>query len=249
MAFTDNDHVLTCEGIIIWEALVKPDIKEHSQAQNWNVRIACDPAAPEVQELRQLRDKALRESKIPTVNPQTPGNDPISDIDRAKFPEIPPHYVCFTAGTIQGCPEIWYQGKKLESSMQYAPMLYNGCKVRLLVHAYPYDKKQKGINFGLDGVEILDPKAPRLSIGAVGLSQAAIAAVFGGSPAPAAPAPAPAPQAAPPAPNTTYMAPPPPPAAVQFPPEGWLAHPSAPGYFYKGQEVKSEADLRAAVGA
>jgi hypothetical protein len=30
-----------------------------------------------------------------------------------------------------------------------------------------------------------------------------------------------------------------------FPPEGWVAHPQAPGHYYKGQEVKSEADLRA----
>lgn len=35
----------------------------------------------------------------------------------------------------------------------------------------------------------------------------------------------------------------PPPPAV-FPPEGWIAHPNAPGYFYKGQEVLTEAQLR-----
>lgn len=62
----------------------------------------------------------------------------------------------------------------------------------------------------------------------------------GVAPAPAAP-PAPAP-AAPPAPPAAPAAPPPPPA---FPPAGWTAHPSAPGYFYQGQEVVSEADLRA----
>lgn len=44
------------------------------------------------------------------------------------------------------------------------------------------------------------------------------------------------------------VAPPPPVAPVaQFPPAGWLAHPAAPGYFYKGQEVQSEAQLRAAM--
>lgn len=46
-------------------------------------------------------------------------------------------------------------------------------------------------------------------------------------------APAPEAPAAPPAP------------APAFPPEGWTAHPDAAGYFYKGQEVVSEADLRA----
>lgn len=85
-------------------------------------------------------------------------------------------------------------------------------------------------------------------------------------PAPAAPAPVPvqaAPQPAPvpvsnvipmqlplqPAAPTPAAPPPPVPAAPQlleaFPPTGWLAHPNAPGYFYRGQEVVSEADLRA----
>lgn len=48
----------------------------------------------------------------------------------------------------------------------------------------------------------------------------------------AAPAPAPVPPAAPP-------------VAPAFPPEGWAVHPQNPAYYYKGQEVVSEADLRA----
>lgn len=35
------------------------------------------------------------------------------------------------------------------------------------------------------------------------------------------------------------------PPEKKFPPEGWLPHPSAPGYFYKDQEVLPEAALRA----
>lgn len=31
---------------------------------------------------------------------------------------------------------------------------------------------------------------------------------------------------------------------VAFPPDGWIAHPTAPGFYYRGQEVLSEADLR-----
>lgn len=38
-------------------------------------------------------------------------------------------------------------------------------------------------------------------------------------------------------------APPPPPIA--FPPAGWTLHPSAPGHYYRGQEVMTEAQLRA----
>ncbi len=40
-------------------------------------------------------------------------------------------------------------------------------------------------------------------------------------------------------------APPPIIQAPVFPPEGWAVHPQNPAYYYKGQEVVSEADLRA----
>jgi hypothetical protein len=53
-----------------------------------------------------------------------------------------------------------------------------------------------------------------------------------------------APPVAPLAPPVAAPPPPPPPVAT-FPPEGWTTHPTAPGYFYMGQEVLNEADLRA----
>lgn len=66
--------------------------------------------------------------------------------------------------------------------------------------------------------------------------------------APAVASPSAQPAAAPAVvqPHTAYMAPPPPAAApAPFPPPGWTPHPEAPGYFYQGQEVLSEAQLRA----
>jgi hypothetical protein len=61
-------------------------------------------------------------------------------------------------------------------------------------------------------------------------------------PAPMAPPPVPTMPPPAPTPPPVPVAPPPPPT---FPPAGWLAHPSSPGWFYCGQEVLSEADLRA----
>jgi hypothetical protein len=58
----------------------------------------------------------------------------------------------------------------------------------------------------------------------------------------APPAPTPAPTQAVGAPPPP---PPPPPVAKVFPPIGWAAHPTAPGYYYKGQDVLSEQQLRA----
>ncbi len=63
----------------------------------------------------------------------------------------------------------------------------------------------------------------------------------GAAPMPGTGMPAAPPMGMPAAPAAPPVAPPPAP----FPPAGWLAHPSAPGYFYAGQEVLTEADLRA----
>lgn len=62
---------------------------------------------------------------------------------------------------------------------------------------------------------------------------------------PAAAPPAFAPPAfAPPAAAPAPAAPPPAPAAA-FPPAGWTKHPNSPEHYYKGQEVLTEAQLRA----
>jgi len=68
------------------------------------------------------------------------------------------------------------------------------------------------------------------------------------TPPPVVAAPAPAPVVVPPPPSPppapVVAAPPPPPAAF-VPPQGWVAHPTAPGYYYCGQESFTEAQLKA----
>lgn len=72
------------------------------------------------------------------------------------------------------------------------------------------------------------PPASRLSAGSppTTQSQTASAPRPPGPPAPPAPPRAPAPP-------------------IPFPPPGWTEHPTEKGWFYKGQQVVSEADLRA----
>lgn len=265
MAWTDDSHVLSCNGVIIWEAVTKPDTNDDGSL-SWNLRIAVDPNAPEVAELQQLVQLGLKNSSKKNVNPANPGNNPISPIDQSKFPELPGR-VCFSAGTRQGQPPVYdINGAELQP-MVFGPKLYNGTVVRLLVHAYAYENKQKGINFGLDGVQIIDATAPRLSIGAAGMAKEAVAAAFAGAAAPApqqqqqTPPPpvqqqAPAAHQPPPPPHTGYMdpagqnPPPPPPPPAAFPPAGWWPHPGAQGSFYNAaNEVLTEAQLRARVGA
>lgn len=120
----------------------------------------------------------------------------------------------------------------------------------------------KDVNYVPDskGSAASGPAAPAAPAG-FGAPPAAPAGFGAPAPAPAAVAPAPAaapavgapaqPWAQPAAPAAVAPPPaftppaPPAPAAADFPPAGWTAHPEAAGYFYKGQEVLSEADLRA----
>lgn len=102
------------------------------------------------------------------------------------------------------------------------------------------------VAFSAYGAEIelsSTPDASAVGFGQGALPPGATAAPTGGMSAPPTSTPAqaapPAP-GAPPAPHTGYMAPP-----AVFPPAGWLAHPTAPGYYYKGQEVLTEEQLRA----
>lgn len=69
-----------------------------------------------------------------------------------------------------------------------------------------------------------------------------MAAPVGGPPVAQLATPPPMPM--PPAPLPPPPQPPPPPAAA-FPPEGWQQHPQSATHYYKGQDVKTEAELRA----
>lgn len=255
----NNTAVLTGNAILIWDGLTKPDVKDDG-SKTWNVSVAVPANSPELAELEALRQKALREKAKPTVNVNTPGNNPIHDIDASKFPELP-GYKVFKATTTLGAPEVFNVDGATLNAMTYGPMMYNGAVVRLIVDAYTYDNKQKGVNFGLQSMQIVDATAPRLAIGAAGMStDAARAAFMGAAAAPAqgqqTPPPPPAQQSAvahqpPPPPHTGYMGadqtpPPPPPAAKPFPPAGWFPHPDAPGTYYTAAgEMLKEAELRA----
>lgn len=253
MAFHDKDHVVTMEGVVIWNGLTKPDdVQNQPDAKNWNLRIAFAPGCPEQAELETLVQQALAAS--PEFKGTMPhgGNHPISAIDPAKFPELPGH-LAFSAGTRLGAPPVYDMNGAELQPMQYGPMFYNGTKVRLIVHAYAYSNKQKGVNFGLDGIQIVDAKAPRLSIGDAGLGKDQVAKAFGGAPAAKPQATAsytgyaqPGASDAPPPPADD--APPAPPA--EWPPQGWKENPNGPGWWYHvdTKEQLKEAALRQRLG-
>lgn len=110
--------------------------------------------------------------------------------------------------------------------------VYPGAEVYVSCGITSYAEGKGGIGAWLNGVMLTGGECPLGRLDNKPTVDQMFAGVEAGAPPVAPPA---APPVAPPA------------APAVFPPEGWLPHPSAPGYFYKGQEVMAESDLRASI--
>jgi len=209
--YINENTVKTGPVIITWDGITNPEQKDGGGVSH-NLRVAMPENAPEKAELDAIAQKALAESKWKGVLP--PGaNMPFGAPDIEKLGNLVAGHTCFTASTYRGAPPVYdLAGNKLDP-IQYNSQLYAGCKVALLVHAFDYDNKQKGIAFGLDGFQIIDANAPKLDVGA-GMKESEVASAFGGGGGEVMQA-APATNTAPPPPPTGNTPPPPPSAALE----------------------------------
>lgn len=177
----DANHVISGDAVVLWDGITRPEEKEDKSIVH-NIRVAMLPTAVEKGELDNLAARALVDSEFKGVLPAG-GNMPFSPVDVAKFGPIVTGMVAFTAQTRKGAPTVVDANGREMSAIQYARSFYPGAIVRVLVHAFPYNNKQKGIGFGLDGIQIINDKAPALDIGTGGLAKSEVMGAFGGAPA------------------------------------------------------------------
>ena len=133
--------------------------------------------------------------------------------------------VCHAVGLLQVPDSQVLHGRPLQVKVSVRPARVDPTTGT----AYDASNEVKGYK-ALDNASPAVPAAP--ANGAPAWANSATTA----APAPALAPALPAPPAAPAAPVT-----------APFPPAGWTPHPEAPGYFYQGQEVLTEAALRARV--
>ena len=190
MSFYNDKYVRTGNAIIVWDGITRPETND-SGVLIHKIKVAMAPGSLEAAELEQLAQTALKDSKYNGVLPPN-GNWPTSVAAVGQIDPAVDGYTLLGAGTQQGAPQVFDANGQELSPMQYGPMLYCGAVVQVLVHAFAYDNINKGVAFGLDGIMIVDAKAPRLSIAGVNASAAfgAPAAVAPAAVAPAAVAPA-----------------------------------------------------------
>lgn len=156
--------------------------------------------------------------------------------------------ICHAAGVIQCNDSAELHGRPMKIKVKLRPA-DKGYDASNVIAAYRNINDPSAVNAGevAGAAHVVAPtQAPAFQMPA---AQASAQAQPWASGAPAVQQPwasAPAP-AAPPIVTAPVM-----PAAVAAPwspPAGWTAHPSSPGWFYSGQEVLTEADLKAKFAA
>lgn len=194
--YNEGKHVLTCNGIVLWDGVTKPE-KQDDGSFKYSVKVAIPDMAPEKAELEQLATRTLNESDFKGVMPAG-GNWPVLPIDMSKFSA--------DAARLQGhisinaksnyIPDVYDVNGNSLDAMAYGQMLYAGAIVQVLVGAYAFNNKSKGIAYSLEGIKIIDASAPKLSVGG-GMSATEKASIMGGAPAQPTAQPQPSQPAAP----------------------------------------------------
>jgi len=235
MALKGDNLVLSNNAIILWDGITRPELKDDGKGGKFNqysLKVAVPANDPVVAEIQQIATVALQnDSKFRGTLPPG-GSWPILPVDPSQFEGKLQGYVAFNAKSNRAVQVFNVNNQELDP-MQYATQLYPGSTVQVLVHAFSFDNKSKGIALGLDGIRIVDATSPRLPVGGVDAGAVFGTAPVAGGQAPAAappvyqaPAAAPpvyqAPAAAPP----VYQAPAAAPPVYQAPA---AAPPAAPG--------------------
>lgn len=214
--FSEGKHVLSCTGVIIWDGITKPERQEDGSFK-YSVKVAIPEMAPEKGELEQLATRTLNESEFKGHFPAG-GSWPLIPVDMVKLAADAHRlqgHISFNAKS-SFVPDVFDMNGNPLDATAYGKMLYPGAMVQVLVGAYAFNNKSKGIAFNLEGIKLIDASTPQLSVGG-GMAASEKANIMGGGGG--APAGMPAtPQVGQPAPAVT------PPTGVQ-PSEAFIQPP------------------------
>ena len=229
----DNKAVKIEGGILVWDGITAPETNDQGKLR-WSAKIVIPPNSPDIALLDQLANTCLMASKWKGVLPAG-ARMPVGTATEHEFNGLFPGWSVVSCNTYRQ-PSVYEDGTgRLLDAMEYAPLLFTGQRVDVVVTVWDYDKNGgKGIAASLDGLApVPSAGAQRISLGGGGVDASG---AFGGGTA--APPPAPAAPAMP-AQATDFMPPAPPGAAAPPPPAA--PAPAAPAtYLVNGQQFTAE---------
>lgn len=188
----DDKHVMITGCTVVWDGVTRPDTDPQTGKVKYTLKVVVPTQSPDLAEFNTLALETLQASKFRGQLPAG-GLMPIGQTKPGEFNNLFPGHAVISGKTFYA-PDVYDEaGTKLDP-MQYAPSLYPGQRVDVLLHCYDYDKAgNRGVAAGLDGLRIVaSAAAPKLDIGTGGVDTAAAfgaPAAVPGQPVPGAPVP------------------------------------------------------------
>ena len=190
MITQNGSGVIIDNVVVVWDGINHPKTKDDAgnplERPKYSLGLAIHPQAPEVAEVNGLVDAAVKsdakfKGKLP-ANAKVPFQTMIDG-------------ETLTEDFLQGCykvnlntvltPKVY----DLSGNLIDPAVLYAGCKVRVQTHAYTFNNVSKGVALSLDGVQVIDTTAPKLSIASGGGVIPDFASPIAGGAVPQQPAP------------------------------------------------------------
>ena len=178
MFLNNQTAVFTCALKLVWDSVSKPETNDDG-GKSLSLTLAIPKNAPEVEELRKVAEDAIRE-KFPTGRPKK-FEEYFKEFDEEKYPELAGTHWQIRPNTQKHIDT--YNGKAPISHEEFGRLVYAGAEIKVVVSgkAYvggEYNKHKHGAGFWLNGAQIVNLDAPKLSC-AGGMTSSQIANVFG----------------------------------------------------------------------
>jgi hypothetical protein len=179
MSKVDENNVMIEGAIVVWEGIKNPKANNEGVV-SYELGIVIPPTSPDKILLESLAAQELQRSKWAGVMPNG-GNWPLKVLEACDVDGLFTGWIKLSVKT-QHSPQCYSEtGDLIQSPMVWGPTLFSGQKVDVLVNSFPYENKQKGIGFGLQGFcPLVSAGASPISIGGGGANAAAAFGARGG---------------------------------------------------------------------
>jgi hypothetical protein len=181
MSKVDENNVMIEGAIVVWEGIKTPKANNEGVV-SYELGIVIPPTSPDKILLESLAAQELQRSKWAGVMPNG-GNWPLKVLGASDLDGLFTGWIKMSVKT-QHSPQCYSEtGDLIQSPMVWGPTLFSGQKVDVLVNSFPYENKQKGIGFGLQGFcPLVSAGASPISIGGSGANAAAAFGARSGQP-------------------------------------------------------------------
>ena len=184
----DDRHVMITGCTVVWDGVTRPETDPNTGKVKYTLKVVIPTQSPDLALYNTLALETLQASKFRGVLPPG-GLMPIGQTKAGEFNNLFPGHAVISAKTFFA-PDVYDETGAKMDPMQYAPSIYPGQRVDILLHCYDYDKMgNQGVAAGLDGLRIVaSAAAPKLDIGTGGVDTAAAFGAPTAVPAAAVPA-------------------------------------------------------------